>query len=128
MSALQAHIKTLNAETLAWVAEDSANRWAGLLVEDLEHWAEYGIYTVAQFNRYMDECAYSDGYKEVYGVRPHFIADMDDAELRDALDSLCAASRAEEEHLAHLDRLDAEDRRLSVMENPAPYPYEDWDR
>jgi hypothetical protein len=36
---LAAHIAALNAEKLAWIAEDPDNRWTGLYVEDLAHCA-----------------------------------------------------------------------------------------
>ena len=129
MNELLAHIKSLNAETLAWVAEDS-NRWALTVTEDMAHWAELGVFTVEDYRRYNKEMALWDGYKEANGIRPRHLdlGGMSDAELDAELDMLCAANRAEEEHMAHMDRLAEEDRRLAVMEHPAPLPYEDWDR
>lgn len=127
MNALTAHIVALNLATKAWVAVDPTNRWAGLLVEDLGHWAEHGVHTVAEFNRYLDECAYSDGYKEVYGVRPGYISRMSDAELASALDSLSAVAKDEAKREEFYASLDAENARLDAMENPAPLPYEEWD-
>ena len=70
MNELTAHIQNLNAKTQAWIDEDPANRGAGMLVDEPEHWARYGVYTVAQFEHYM---AASDVYevtKERYGYRP----------------------------------------------------------
>ena len=130
MNALLAHIKSLNAETLAWVAEDPANRWSLTVTEDMSHWAELGVFTVEDYLHYNKKMALWDGYKEANGIRPrHLDLDgMSDADLDAELDMLCAARRSEEEHLAHLDRLAEEDRRLAVMENPAALPYEEWDR
>lgn len=70
MTSLAAYLADRNAATMAWVAEDPANRWAGTYTEDLAHWAEIGVLTVRDLMRYEMECQYSDLYKEVYGVRP----------------------------------------------------------
>jgi len=59
-----------NAETLAWIAEDPDNRWAGLLTEDLAHWAEIGVHTVEDYERYDLETLVWEMYKDVTGIRP----------------------------------------------------------
>lgn len=64
------HIKSLNAKTLAWVAEDPANRWSTTLVEDPAHWATYGVTTVEEFERHTLEGSIWDLYKDAHGVRP----------------------------------------------------------
>ena len=69
---LVAHIQKINAETLAWVAEDPNNRWAGTLVEEPEHWARYDVHTVAQFEHYMAVSDYYESYKALYGIRPNW--------------------------------------------------------
>ena len=88
---LAAHLANLNAKTLAWIAEDPDNRWAGLYVEDLSHWAEMGVHTVAQFQRYEMETSIWDLYKDVNGFRPRHIdfKAMSDEELKREYDSLC---------------------------------------
>jgi hypothetical protein len=53
MTALTDHIKALNAKTRAWVNEDPTNRFAGLLCEDEQHWAQYGITTPEQLTNYL---------------------------------------------------------------------------
>jgi hypothetical protein len=90
MTSLASHLAALNAEKLAWVAEDPANRWTGLWVEDLSHWAEMGIHTVAQFKRYENETFFWDMYKEVTGCRPRHInlKDMSDEELEKEINLL----------------------------------------
>ena len=90
MTSLASHLAALNAEKLAWVAEDPANRWTGLWVEDLSHWAEMGIHTVAQFKRYENETFFWDMYKEVTGCRPRHInlQDMSDEELEKEINLL----------------------------------------
>ena len=67
---LAQYIATRNAETLAWIAEDPDNRWAGLIVDDLAFWAEQGILTVKDFNRHNLECTIWDLYRDVTGCRP----------------------------------------------------------
>ena len=87
---LAQHLAALNAEKLAWVAEDPDNRWTGLWVEDLAHWTEMGITTVAEFKRYENETLFWDMYKEVTGCRPRHVnlKDMSDEELEREIDLL----------------------------------------
>lgn len=86
---LAQHLANLNAEKLAWMAA-GPDRWTGLYTEDLAHWAEYGVYTVAQFKRYENESSFWEMYKEVFGVRPRHVnlKDMSDAELEQELNLL----------------------------------------
>lgn len=90
MSALTAHIQELNAKTKAWIDEDPDNRWAGMLVEEADHWAEYGVYTVEQFERHMLIETIWDVYKEVNGCRPRGLNfdEMSMEELQSFLDRL----------------------------------------
>lgn len=67
---LAQYLAERNAATLAWVAEDPTNRWAGTYTEDLAHWAEIGVLTMRDFLRYEMETQYWDLYKDVYGFRP----------------------------------------------------------
>jgi len=56
MSDLATHIKNINSKHKAEM-ESNPNVWIGMVVEDLDHWAQYGVYTPAQFDRYQDECS-----------------------------------------------------------------------
>jgi hypothetical protein len=87
---LAQHLANLNAKTLAWVAEDPDNRWAGTYTEDLIYWAGLGIFTVKDFQRHENESLFWDMYKEVTGCRPRHVnlKDMSDAELEHELDLL----------------------------------------
>jgi hypothetical protein len=67
---LKAHIEAENAKAAAWVAEDPANRFSGMVTSNPDHWATYGIFTIEQYLFSMAKCAYSDSYKDVYGMRP----------------------------------------------------------
>ena len=55
MKSLQQHLKELNEKDRAWVAQDPEKRWASGVIEDLSHWAEYGITTVEQFEASMEK-------------------------------------------------------------------------
>lgn len=70
--ALVNHIQAKNAETRAWMAE-APNRWAGIIVEDPEHWAEYGVYSVAQYEHYMAAQDHYEIYKSIHGIRPRWM-------------------------------------------------------
>jgi hypothetical protein len=70
MTSLASYLAGRNSATLAWVAEDPANRWAGTYTEDLAHWAEIGILTVLDLKRYEMQTSYWDLHKDVYGFRP----------------------------------------------------------
>ena len=87
---LAQHLKNLNAEKLAWIAEDLDNRWTGLYVEELDFWAEMGVTTVKEFQRHENESSFWDMYKDVFGCRPRHVnlKDMSDEELEKELDLL----------------------------------------
>jgi len=70
------------------------------LVEDAAHWAEYGITTGDDLDRYLAWCDYVDTFKDVHGIKPRWTswrdapaseweartADLVDAEARAAAD------------------------------------------
>ena len=99
MSELVKHIEALNAETLAWVAEDPSNRWAGTLTTDLDHWNEYGVYTVEDLECYLLVNCISDMYKSLNGFRPRAwnFDEMSLEELQEVYNGLCAQSKREYE-------------------------------
>ena len=49
------HIKEINNKSKEEM-KDNPNLFIGMLVEDIKHWLEYDVRTIAQFERYMDEC------------------------------------------------------------------------
>jgi hypothetical protein len=87
---LSAHIASLNAATLAWVAEDPTNRGACTYTEDLSYWNEMGVFTVEDFQRNELESTVWDLYKSVHGVRPRFmdLKSMTVADLEETIASL----------------------------------------
>ena len=113
MNELTAHIKAENAKTAAWIAEDPDNRWAGMIVEDPAHWADYGITDVAGYERHMMIETYIDLYKSVNGVKPRWVNfdEMSDEELKSSYDSLLVA-------------LDEENKRQAEREQEAVKKFE----
>ena len=102
-------VKELNAETAAWVAADPANRWAGFLVVDADHWADNGCHTAEDVDKHLAWGAYWDAYRDVYGCRPRHTG---------------KAAFTLEELEAEVDRLHAELReqeelRLAILEDEA---------
>ena len=105
-SALVAHIRARNAKTEAWVAEDPANRWAGLLVDDPAHWAAYGITTPEQFDHYLLVCDVYEGTRSVFGYKPSWAAinAMTTAELEAESATLSRMAREDAEREAREER------------------------
>ena len=129
---LAEHLAALNAEKLAWIAEDPDNRWAGLWVEDLNHWAEQGIHTVAQFKRYELETLIWEMYKDATGISPRHMdfKSMTDEELQAEADSLGrmidSQIQAEEDWQADMmayAQSDAEEENAARDEAPLPIDY-----
>ena len=126
---LAQHLANLNAEKLAWIAEDPDNRWTGLYVEELDFWAEYGVTTVAEFKRHENETMFWEMYKEVTGCRPRHInlKDMSDEELEKELDLLGRMMedeiKREEEWEAEMIAYAQEDAEIeNVQRDEAPLP------
>jgi hypothetical protein len=94
MTQLVAHLKSLNAKSKAWM-DAEPGRWAGMLVEDPAHWAEYGVHTVEDFERYQLETSIYEGHKDAYGVKGrHYDFDsMSMDELRAEAERISQAAR-----------------------------------
>lgn len=129
---LAQYIADRNAETLAWIAEDPSNRWAGLIVEDLAHWAEQGILTVRDFQRHDLICTIWDLYRDVTGMRPrHMDFDsMSFEELQAEIVSLSYAAALEREREAEMEAMqmeyayqDALEEDMERAERPEPIDY-----
>ena len=83
------HLEAERDKTRAWVAEDPENRWAGYSTTELDHWAESGVYSIEQYERYNLEGIISDLSKEVYGFRMRYnVSTMTTKELQDIHESL----------------------------------------
>ena len=129
---LAEYLRERNAKTEAWVAEDPANRWAGMYTEDLNHWAEMGITTVAELERYEMETSIWDLFKDVHGFRPRNIdfKSMTDEDLKSEyrvlIDELERQAEHDAEYGSYLmasleDEALEEDKRRSEMPEPIDY-------
>lgn len=98
MTTLLAHIEKLNAEKQAWM-DAGPDRWTGMITTDLDHWAEYGVFTVEDYERYELEAYIWDAYKDAYGYRPRHMdfKSMSLAELEAEADRVTEAARAQYE-------------------------------
>ena len=69
--------------------------WIGILAEDLDYWAEDGITTPEQMEKYLLLQNYSDNYKDCFGVRPrhNFTMETPIEEIEAAYDLLRPTSR-----------------------------------
>ena len=75
---LTAHLKNLNA-----------NRQFMTLVEDLDHWAEYGVHTPLQLDWYLNLCCVVDMHKDAYGFKGSWMEmPTTDAELRSQIEEM----------------------------------------
>jgi hypothetical protein len=92
--ALVAHIEAKNAKTQEWV-DAAPGRWAGMITTDVDHWAGYGITTVAQYEHYMAVAAYVNCYKDINGVKPRWMNfdAMSTAEIEADLNALIERER-----------------------------------
>lgn len=96
MNALLAHIEAENAKTRAWVAEDPSNRWASEWSTDLETWAEIGVHTPEDLERYSLENEVYEMTKDLYHYRPSGLKEMTLEQLREEATRL---GNAMHEHL-----------------------------
>jgi hypothetical protein len=89
MNALVQHIEAINVKSQAWVDADPKNRWSGMVVTDPKHWAEYGIYTPAEYDRYQDEMTLYELASTAYTkshARSLNTSAMSDTDLQKAID------------------------------------------
>ena len=87
MTELQQYIETQNAK---WVAECEANgsTFYTTTVSDPDHWAEYGIYTIEQYQKYQFAVDIAECAKTAYG-RKYWVdyENMSMKELEEMADS-----------------------------------------
>ncbi len=129
---LAEHLAALNAEKLAWIAVDPDNRWTGLYVEDLAHWAEIGVLTVRDFERYELQSLVWDMYKDAVGIRPRHM-DFNSMSLEDLqrevdyLGQMIERQIEEEKELEYQSMVyaqeDAEEENAKRDERPLPIDY-----
>lgn len=131
-SELAEYIRAENAKTRAWVAADPENRFASTWVEDMAHWTEDGIFTIAQFqHRHLVAEAW-ECHRDAYGYRASWAAfdAMSDADLRAEIERAAAVVKAqmaaEYEMQCAEARAEAEEAKATAFAtaaalNPAPF-------
>ena len=75
------YIKAENEKTKQWIA-GGPGRGAGLWCEDEKHWAEYKVFTVKDFKKYILKSDIWDSFKELHGVRPRHL-DLDSMSIEE---------------------------------------------
>lgn len=68
MNALVSHLEKINAKTQKWMDENPGS-WGGMVVTDPAHWAEYGVHTVEDYERYQLETYIYEAHKDAFGVK-----------------------------------------------------------
>ena len=93
---LVSHIREENAKTEAWVAEDPENRCAGMVTDDIDHWRDYGIHSVEEYEKYMIVANIVDTHKEAYGFKPSWghLMSLSMEELEEESRQVSAAAQA----------------------------------
>ena len=70
-----------------------------MITEDLDHWADYGVHTPEQLDRYFLEVDVYEMHKEAYGVkgRHYNFKEMSNEDLQKELDHLAEVAKREQE-------------------------------
>jgi len=128
MYTLLDHLESLNAQARKWAKEN--NGWASEWTLDLAHWAEYGVYTAADFIRHNLIASISDASKDLYGCRLRLEWDNYSLEeLQDKYDDICRSLNAEFEREQEWEREKAEEERIAAQGlqlDCEPLPYEEY--
>lgn len=97
MTLLQ-HLQNINAKSKEKMTK-TPGLWIGMITEDLEHWAGYGVHTPEQLDRYFLEVDVYEMHKEAYGVKGrHYDFDkMSNEDLQKELDHLAEVAKRERE-------------------------------
>lgn len=116
---LISHIRQENAKLEAWVAEDPENRFAGMITDEIDHWRDYGIHSVEQYEKYMLAAEIVDSHKEAYGFKPSWshLMSLSMEELEEESRQVSAAAQAAYEEEKSLEESAAEvfEARVKVI-------------
>jgi len=93
---LKAHIEAENKEFEAHCKANNAQWWT-TTTTDLDHWAEMGVTTIAEYIRCNLESEYSDVHKEAFNFRPRNYSHLSNEELQECIDRAVNSIRAEAE-------------------------------
>ena len=92
-----------------------------MLVEDAQHWLEYGITTVAEFEHYMLVIDVYETHRSVYGFKPSWsvINGLSDEQLRSELTVLDNQAKQERER----EESDERQHTAAVERAMSPAPF-----
>lgn len=116
--ALQAHIEAANAKFVAECEASGATAWC-TTVSDPAHWANYGIFTIEQYERDSLISYISDAHKDAYGFRPrgYNYAEWSMEALQEEADRMSEAVAREIDRQAEADREAVAEFEAQVQSN-----------
>lgn len=107
---LKAHIEAENNQN-----SDSFSS----VVTDIEHWAEYGVFDIPQYERHMALESYVTVFRDIYGTKPFIDFDsMATEEIISDMNSMIESERKDQEEQASFQAKLLKERK----ENNKPIP------
>ena len=109
------------------------------IVVDPKHWAEYGVFTPEDFDKFMLVETYMDLYKSVYGVKPRYqYASLREASIESLKKDVIALHNQLEYDIIEMNEIRADDAAYEAALNydftkemrdfdNFSYPYENLD-
>jgi hypothetical protein len=99
------HIEGRNLKNKEWLNEANGEiRIAATYSTCPDYWAKFGVFTPADFDRSVALDELSDAYKEVHGIRPHWMSDLSMEEIQEQMNHLHKDAEAEAELEAELEK------------------------
>lgn len=97
--------------------------WCSMWTTDLNHWAEYGVFTADDFDRHNLIAGISDASKDLYGCRLRLEWDeLTVEELKAMYDNICRQLNEQFEAEKEAEAYEAElNKGLSLECEPLPY-------
>ena len=129
MKTLLQHLESLNAQAQAWMDANPGD-WCSKWTTDLDHWAEYGVYTADDFIRHNLIASISDASKDLFGFRMRMDWDsMTTEDLQKEYDSICESLHYEFEREQEWEAERLEEERIAAQGlqlDCEPLPYEEY--
>lgn len=123
---LKAYIEQSNAKFIA-DCKAKGSTFICTPVSDIDHWAECGIFNIAQYEHSSAVGIYMDVYKDVHGVKPRWMNfnQMTTEEIYQELDNLTKQAELqrldEEAYEAEQKRLHQERKKLNSYKPNLPF-------
>ena len=125
MTDLLKHIESINAEAQARM-DAEPGLWCSMWTTDLDHWADYGVFTANDFDRHNLIASISDASKDLYGCRLRL--DWDEMSVEDMermYDNICRQLNEQYEMEKEAEALAAEWKK-GLPDDCEPLPYEEY--